>query len=289
MFVQALISGIAVGLIYALISVSMTVIYRASGVANFGHGDLVMAGAFCCYAITIGLGVPPVIGAVAAVVLLGTLGIFSSRSLLRPLRFGSHLSVALMVIAIGYLLRGVARYFWGRDVLAMPELMPLDPIIVGNYVVTANALVILVVIIALLFAALTLNYLTRVGMNVKALFQSEKGAMLVGINVRAYQDSAWALGAATAGIAGILIAPTTFLHPDLGVALLVKGFAAMALGGFGSFPGAVIGGVLLGTIELLLGVYVSTSLVEIAPYLAIILILVLFPNGLLGKNVITRI
>ena len=178
---------------------------------------------------------------------------------------------------------------WGREVLPMPSVFNFPPIFFGELVITADALIIFAAVGILLAAFFVLFYRSSAGRVMQALCQSERGAALVGINVRAFHGVMWGVGAALGAVGGVLLAPITLLHPGLGASFLIKGFAAMTLGGFGSFGGAVAGGLLLGLAEQLVGGYVSTKLIDITAYLVIILVLALRPNGLFGRAIAEKV
>jgi len=286
---QVLVSGIAQGALYALVALGMTIVYRATTIVNFGHGDLVMAGAFVVYCLVIYLAIPFVPAALLAALVLFFFGMVVQRGLMAPLLAGPHLSLAMMAIAIGYTLRGGARVFWGREVLPFPAVYPGEVFFVGDVVVAADDLIITGIVLLILCVLFVLFYLTPLGKVAQAVFQSQRGAALVGINVPRFHGSMWGTGALLAAVGGILIAPVTFLYPDMSAWVLIRGFAAMTLGGFGSFHGAVIGGLLLGVMELGVGTYVSTNLVEITSYLVIILVLLVRPAGLFGRQVVVRV
>jgi branched-chain amino acid transport system permease protein len=289
LFLQLIISGIAQGAIYALVGLSLTVVYRATTVVNFGHGDFVMAGAFVAYILVVLWGLPFLPAALAALALLFVLGLAIQRGFIEPIKAGPHIGFAMMSIAVGYVLRGIARAGWGREVLPMPRVFNLPPIFIGDLVLTGDAVVIIGVVVLFLTAFFVIFYGTRTGQIIQAVYQSERGAALVGINVRAFHGIMWGVGAAMGAIAGVLVAPITLLYPDLGANFLIRGFAAMTLGGFGSLWGAVAGGILLGISEQLLGAYVSTKLIDIAAYLVIIAVLILRPVGLFGKTAVVRV
>jgi branched-chain amino acid transport system permease protein len=282
-------SGLAQGAIYALVALSMCVVYRATTVVNFGHGDLVMAGAFVVYLAAVLAGLPFLAGALLAIVLLFALGVAIELGLIERIKAGPHIGFALMCIAFGYVLRGIARGFWGREVLPMPRVFDFPPILVGELVVTADALAIFGVVGVLLAVFFVLFYRTSAGRVMQAVCQSERGAALVGINVRAFHAMMWGTGAALGAAGGVLVAPITLLHPALGAVFLIKGFAAMTLGGFGSFSGAVVGALLLGVAEQWVGGYISTKLIDITAYLVIILVLALRPSGLFGRAIAERV
>jgi branched-chain amino acid transport system permease protein len=289
MFLQLTLSGVSQGAIYALIALSMTVVFRATTIVNFGHGDMVMCGAFVVYVLVLLLGMPFYPSALLAVALLFVLGVATQRGLIEPIKSGPHVGFAMMSIAIGYTLRGAARAGWGREVLPMPGVFDRPPIMLGDLVVTGDALIIIGTVAVLLAAFFLVFYGTRTGKLIQAVYQSERGAALIGVNVRAFHGMMWGTGAAMGAAAGVLVAPITLLHPDLGANFLIRGFAAMTLGGFGSLGGAVAGGLLLGVAEQLAGGYVSTKMIDITAYLLIILVLVIRPVGLFGRHALVRV
>jgi len=232
---------------------------------------------------------PFLVAAPAALVILFLGGVAIERWFIRPILNGPHLSLAMMAIAIGYVLRGAATILWGREILPFPHVYSDRAFLLGPVVASSSDAVVTGAV-ALLLAGLALTFvLTPLGKTAQAVFQSQKGAALVGIDVGAFQGGIWGLGAALAAVGGILIAPVTLLYPDMAASSLIRAFAAMTLGGFGSFPGAVFGALLLGVAELLVGFYGSSDLVEITPYLVIILVLLIRPSGLFGRRAVVRV
>ncbi len=288
MFLQLTLSGLAQGAIYALIALSLTVVYRATTIVNFGHGDFVMAGAFAVYVLVVYLGLPYVPAAVLAMLILFVMGIGVSRGFIDPIKAGPHIGFAMMSISLGYVLRGGARTLWGREVFPMPQVFDMEPILLGDLVVTGDALFICAIVAVLMTIFFLIFYRTTIGTVIQAVYQSERGATLIGVNVRAFHESMWGVGLAMGAMGGILIAPISLLHPDLGAAFLIRGFAAMTLGGFGSLGGAVVGGLLLGVAEQYFGAYINTALIDITAYLIIVAVLAVRPAGLFGKTVAVR-
>ena len=288
-FLQLTLSGLTQGAIYGLIALSLTVVYRATTVVNFGHGDFVMAGAFVVYVLVIYLGMSYLPAALLAVVILFCLGVGISRGFIDPIKSGPHIGFAMMSISLGYILRGGARTLWGREVFPMPRVFDTEPIFLGELVVTGDVLFICAIVGVLLTAFFVIFYRTTVGTLIQAVYQSERGATLIGVNVQAFHQSMWGVGLAMGAIGGILIAPISLLHPDLGATFLIRGFAAMTLGGFGSLGGAIVGGLLLGVAEQNLGFYVNSALIDITAYLVIVAVLVIRPAGLFGKTVTVRV
>lgn len=286
---QLVVSGISTGMLYALIALSMTVVYRATTLVNFGHGDMVTAGAYAALVFSVGLGLNFVVALLLAIAVLFLLGYLAQRTLLRPIASAPHLSLAMMALAIGYTLRGAARLEWGNETLNLPRPYPQDVFMLGHVVVTTDVLVISGFVLALLLILFVVFYLTPIGRLAQAVFQSPRGAALVGINLDAFNAIAWGVGAALGAVGGVLLAIIVPLTPDLGEWTLVQGFAAMTLGGFGSLGGAVVGGLLLGLLEKLLGFYVGSIFIDITGYLITIFVLLLRPQGLFGRRAIVRV
>ncbi|MGJ3259501.1 MAG: branched-chain amino acid ABC transporter permease [Rhodospirillales bacterium] len=286
---QLTVSGLSQGAIYALIALSLTVVFRATTVVNFGHGDFVLGGAFGVYVLVVLLGLPFLPSAIAAIALMFACGILISRGFIDPIKAGPHIGFAMMSISLGYIFRGTTRSIWGREVLPMPRVFDIPPIFIGDLVITGDAIVIGGTVAVLLAAFFIVFYNTSIGKVIQAVYQSERGATLIGINVKRFHDMMWGAGLAMGAVAGILIAPISLLHPDLGASFLIRGFAAMTLGGFGSLGGAVAGGLILGVTEQYAGAYLNTALIDITSYLVIIIVLVVRPSGLFGKRAVVRV
>ena len=289
MLPQLVVSGLAQGVVYALVALSMTMVYRATTVVNFGHGDLVMGGAFVVYVLVVYARLPYLAGGVLALGILFALGVAIQQGLMRRIMTGPHLAIAMMALAVGYGLRGGARLLWGREVLPFPRIFPDRAWAIGDVVVTSDNLIVSGTVLGLLAVLFVLFNVTRAGRLLQAVFQSQRGAALVGLNVNAVHRLMWGAGAALAALGGVLLAPITLLYPDMGVWVLVRGFAAMTLGGFGTLHGAVLGGLVLGVVELVLGAYVSTAFIDISAYVVVIAVLLLRPDGLFGRQVVVRV
>ena len=289
MLPQLVVSGLAQGVVYALIALSMTMVYRATTVVNFGHGDLVMGGAFVVYVLVVYAHLPYLLGGLLALAILFGLGMALHQGLMRRIMSGPHLAIAMMALAVGYALRGGARMLWGREVLPFPRIFPDRAWVLGDVVVTSDNLIVSGTVLGLMAVLFVLFNVTRTGRLLQAVFQSQRGAALVGLNVDAVHRLMWGAGAALAALGGVLLAPITLLYPDMGVWVLVRGFAAMTLGGFGTLHGAVLGGLVLGVVELVLGAYVSTAFIDISAYVVVIAVLLLRPDGLFGRQVVVRV
>ncbi len=289
MLAQLVVSGVAQGVLYALVALSMTMLYRATTVVNFGHGDLVMGGAFAVYVFVVYAHLPYLAGALIALAVLFGVGLAIHQGLMRRIMTGPHLAIAMMALAMGYALRGGARMLWGREVLPFPRIFPDRAWTIGDVVVTSDNLIVSGTVLGLMAVLVVLFNVTRLGRLLQAVFQSQRGAALIGLNVNAVHAIVWGAAAGLAALGGVLLAPITLLYPDMGVWVLVRGFAAMTLGGFGSLPGAVLGGLILGVMELVLGAYVSTAFIDISAYVIVIAVLLLRPDGLFGRQVVVRV
>jgi branched-chain amino acid transport system permease protein len=286
---QLVVSGIATGMLYALIALSMTLGYRATTVVNFGQGDMAMAGAYATLVFAAGSGLPIAPAFALAAALLFMFGLATQRLLMQRISDGPHLSLAMMALAIGYAVRGGARLEWGNDILKLARPYRAQTFLVGPVVVTMDDLVISGAVLLLLLVLFVIFKMTLVGKTIQAVFQSRRGAALVGINVHALQGVLWGGAAALGAVGGVMLAMIGPLTPDMGVWTLLRGFAAMTLGGFGSIHGAVIGGLVLGVMEKVLGFYVSTVFIDITAYMVTILVLLVRPQGLLGQRAMLRV
>src|SRR5690242_14622322 len=203
---QLVVSGISTGMLYGLIALSMTVVYRATTVVNFGHGDLVMAGAYAIFVFAAGYGLPFVPALLVAIAVLFLIGVVLNRFLMRPIMAGPHLSLAMMALAAGYALRGAARLEWGSETLHLQRPYEQVTFLFGQVVVTMDDLVITGVVLLLLLVFFVIFHLTPAGKIVQAVFQTQRGAALVGINVGAFHDTMWGVGSALAAVGGALLA-----------------------------------------------------------------------------------
>ncbi|MBO9355470.1 branched-chain amino acid ABC transporter permease [Bordetella petrii] len=289
MFAQLLLSGISQGSVYALVALGMTVVFRATGVVNFAHAEFFMMGAFTVYVLVQLAGLPFAAAAPLAIAILFLVGRLMERVLIRPIALSPHIILAMMTVAVSYLLRGIARVFWGREVLPMPPVFAFPPIEMGETIITAQDMIIVGLTVVLVAAFFLFFHGTRFGRTAQAASANPRGAALVGINVDALSGNMWGVAAALGAVAGILVAPITLLYPDMGGQTLIRAFAAMTLGGFGNLGGAIAGGLIMGVLEQLAGGYVSTALIDIFAFIVIIAVLIVRPHGLFGRQEVIRV
>jgi branched-chain amino acid transport system permease protein len=291
-----LVSGITTGSLYALVAMGLVVVYKATAVVNFAHGELFMLGGFFAYTLHVLLKIPYVPALALAVAGTLVVGLLTERIAYRPLMRAPAVSLVLAAVGFSFVLKGIAREVWGgySDYLPFPPLVRADPLALGlgplgDVLIVPQQLVVLgAALVCMTLFTLFFNF-TRAGKILQATAENAKAASLVGIRVQRVYAFTWGVGAAVAGTAAALMAPLTLIYPDVGAVLLVKAFASAVLGGFGSLPGAVLGGFSVGIIENLAGGYIHTSFQEVSAFVVIMVVLILRPTGLLGPRGVRRI
>lgn len=287
------IDGLSLGAIYALIALGYTMVYGIAKMLNFAHGDVIMVGAYMIYTMctltwTTG-GLPIWAGAliafVVAVVVCTLLGMTIEKVAYKPLRGASPLAALITAIGVSYLLQGVAQLIWGADQKTLAILDRLGNLHLGSYTIKWSSIITLVCG-AIIMVSLTLFVKkTRTGRAMLAVSEDKGAAQMMGINVNKIVSITFAIGSGLATFAALLYLPTTAISPTLGSMPGIKAFAAAVIGGIGSIPGAMLGGVLLGVIEVVCnsieGVASYTTAIEFA---VLIIILLVRPIGLLGKK-----
>jgi branched-chain amino acid transport system permease protein len=285
---QIIVSGIAIGCIYGLIALGFVLIYKATEAVNFAQGELMMLGAF--FALTTTMILPYWAGVAIAVVLMALLGMLVERSILRPILGQPTFTVLMVTVGFGYVARGVVTMIpgWGGDTHALAA--PYKGEIVRLYgLVFGMDQLVVIGTTAVLCAALFLFFrFTKVGIAMQASSQNQLAAYYVGIPVKRINSLIWAISALVAGIAGILLAPITFVYANMGF-IGLKAFPAAVVGGFGSVPGAIIGGLVIGVVEALAGRYLPEGFKDVAAYVVVLLMLMIRPNGLFGENLRKRV
>jgi branched-chain amino acid transport system permease protein len=286
-----LVSGLTTGSLYALVAMGLVVVYKATTVVNFAHGELFMIGGFFAYTFHVLLKLGYVVSLVLAVSATLVLGLVTERLAYRPLMRAPAISVVLAAVGFSFVLKGAARQIWGGlgDYMPFPPVVATPAITMGGLILVPQQLVVLAGALVCMGLFTAFFTATRTGKMMQATAENAKAARLVGIRVDRVYAFTWGVGAATAAAAAVLMAPLTFVYPDVGSPLLVKAFAAAVLGGFGSLPGAVLGGFSIGLIENLAGGYINTSFTDISAFLVIMLVLIVRPTGFFGPRAVRRI
>lgn len=285
---QFVFSGLTVGAIYALVALGFTLIYKASDIINFAQGEFVMLGGMMAvFAAQTGVALP--LAVIFAVVVTTVVGVALHRFAIETARGASPVALIMITIGASIFLRGVAQIVFDKQFHSLPPMFDANPIQFGGAVILPQSLVVLagatvIVIVLWLFIDRTM-----LGKAVIATAANRLAARLVGVDTRRIVDFSFAVSAAIGAIAGILITPIALTSYDVGTLLALKGFAAAMLGGIGSAPGAVVGGLLLGMIEALSAGYLSSNYKDAVAFLIILVVLVGMPQGLFGRAKIERV
>ncbi|MGE0751749.1 MAG: branched-chain amino acid ABC transporter permease [Variibacter sp.] len=291
LFSYLLMSGVTTGALYALVALGIVVVNKATGVINFAQGEFFMFAGFVAWTLHVQFGVNYPLSFLLAVAVGFILGAITDRIAFRPIAKSDIVSLVLATVGISFILKGLARTIWGgkADYLSFPPITSPDPIMVGPIMVIPQQLAVLAgtVVIMLIFAAFF--RLTRAGKMMQATADNARAALLVGIRTDHVYTLAFGTGAAIAGAAAVLTAPLTLLYPDIGFTFFLKGFAAAVLGGLTSLPGAVLGGLIVGIVESLAGGYIHSSVMELSPFVVIMIVLVFRPTGLLSFHKARRV
>lgn len=285
---QFLLSGLTVGAIYALVALGFSIIYNASHVINFAQGEFVMIGGMATASL-LGAGLPLAPAALGAVALAALIGMALARFAVQPARGASVVTLIIITIGAAILLRGLASIVWDKRIHALPAFSGDQPIDVAGATLAPQSLWV-VGVTALAVAALWGFFnRTLTGKAILAVSHNRLAAQLVGISVQRVLLVSFALSAVLGALAGILIGPITFTSWDVGLLLGLKGFAAAILGGMGSGPGAVVGGLVLGLLESLGAGYVSSAYKDAIAFIVMLAVLMLMPGGLLGGRATERV
>ena len=285
---QYLLAGLTVGAIYALVALGFSIIYNASHVINFAQGEFVMIGGMATVAL-VNSGLP--LPAAIAIAVLGAaaVGLALEKFAVEPARGASVVTLIIITIGAAILLRGLASIVWDKRIHALPAFSGEAPIAVAGATLAPQSLWVIGVTALIVFALWGFFNRTLTGKAILAVSHNRLAAQLMGISVRRVLLVSFALSAALGALAGILIAPITFTSWDVGVMLGLKGFAAAILGGLGSGPGAVLGGLVLGLLESLGAGYVSSAYKDAIAFIVMLAVLMLMPGGLLGGRAAERV
>ncbi len=282
---QIIISGVAQGCIYGLIALGFVLIYKATETVNFAQGELMMLGAFCGLGLMTMLGFPFWLAVIAAIAAMAVFGIAVERIVVRPILGQPAFSVVMLTIGIGYVARGLITMIptIGTETHTLPVPYKDQAWKLGALVLNVEQLVVIAAT-AVLSALLYLMFrYSKLGIAMQAASQNQLAAYYMGIPVKRLNGLVWGLAAAVAAVAGLLLAPITFVHANMGF-IGLKAFPAAVVGGFGSLPGAIVGGLVIGLVESLSGFYLPEGFKDVAAYVVVLVMLVVRPNGLFGEK-----
>jgi branched-chain amino acid transport system permease protein len=286
---QYTITGITVGSIYAMVAIGFNVIYNVTEAINFAQGEFVMLGGLVMVFLQVTLKIPVVFAFLLTIMVVTVAGILLDRLAIRPIREPSVLSMIIATIGAAFFIKGAAMFIWGKDPFDLPPFSGRNPITFWGAVIQPQSLWVVGFLVAVV-TVLTLFFdRTILGKALRACAVNPNASSLVGINVKYMILLSFALSAAIGAIGGIVITPISLMEYDRGAMLAVKGFAACVLGGMGSFPGAIIGGLVIGLIESLGAGLISSGYKDAFALLVLLFVLFLKPSGLLGSVEISKI
>jgi branched-chain amino acid transport system permease protein len=282
---QLLISGVAQGCIYGLIALGFVLIYKATETVSFAQGELMMLGAFIGLGFLTVLQFPFWVSVIAVIAAMALFGVLIERVVIRPILGQPAFSIVMLTIGVGYVLRGAITMIpgMGTDTHTLPLPYSGQIINIGTAVLAADQLVVIGVTALLCALLFVLFRYAKIGIAMQAASQNQLAAYYMGIPVKSINGLVWGLAAAVAAIAGILLAPSTFVHANMGF-IGLKAFPAAVVGGFGSLPGAIVGGLVIGLVESFSGFFLPEGFKDIAAYVVVLIMLMVKPNGLFGEK-----
>lgn len=286
-FLQQMINGLSLGSIYALIALGYTMVYGIIKLINFAHGDIYMLGAFTAFYATTFFHLNFFVALIIAMLLCGVLGVVIERIAYKPLRHATRITALITAMGVSYVLEYTMQYFAGSDVKTFPtDLLENTTFSLGGVRITMMQIYIFVITIILMVLLTYIVNKTKMGRAMRAVSVDEDAAKLMGINVDTTISFTFFLGSCLAGVAGVLVGVYyNSINPLMGMTPGLKAFIAAVFGGIGNIPGAMIGGLFIGIAETLVTAYGSSLYKDAIVYVILILVLILKPDGLLGKNV----
>ena len=287
-FLSFLINGVSLGSVYAIIALGYSMVYGIAKMLNFAHGDVIMIGAYVAFCAVQYLALPPLIAVVMAVAVCTVLGIVIEGLAYKPLRQASSLAVLITAIGMSYFLQNIALLLWGANPKSFPSLIGWGTLSLfgGQMRITSETMVTILANIVIMIALTLFTNRTKMGKAMRCVSEDKGAAELMGVNVNQTISLTFAIGSALAAVAGVLLCSSyPMLMPTTGSMPGIKAFTAAVFGGIGSIPGALIGGLLLGIIEILGRAYISTELSDAIVFAVLIVVLLVKPSGLLGKPV----
>jgi len=284
-FIQQLINGLSVGSVYALIALGYTMVYGIIKLINFAHGDIYMIGAFVSYFMFLDLELNIFVTLVLTMLVTAILGVIIEKVAYKPLRNSPRITALITAIAVSYLLQNIMIYVVGPEAKSFPQIIQNKQYTIGNVSIGQMEILLLGTSLVLMVLLQFIVQKTKMGKAMRAVSIDSKAAELMGINPNTIISFTFLLGSALAGAGGLLVGMYyNTINPMMGTAPGLKAFVAAVFGGIGVIPGAMVGGLLIGTIEVMISAYGNSMIRDAVVYFILILILLIRPSGLFGKS-----
>jgi len=288
MLMQQVVSGLAMGSIYALVAVGFVLIYKATEVINFAQGEFMMIGAFIAFTCINFFHIPFLIAIVITLAFMFVFGYVLERVVIRPLVGEAAIAIVLATIGLGIFIRSVAGMIWSYDTFQFQAGITDYPVRIASLSLSSVHLWIIGITLALVTFLYFFFSRTRMGISMEATSQNQLAAFLMGIGVKTVFSRIWAISAVVAAVGGILLTPIHFLNYNMGF-IGLRAFPAAVLGGFSSIPGAILGGVIIGVSEALAGVYLPSGFKDVFAWIILFVVLMIRPKGIFGIQERTRV
>ena len=290
MFFQQLINGMQTGSIFALIALGYTMVYGIAKMINFAHGDIIMVGGYSLYVLIQYVNMPTIPAVILTIIFCAVLGITIEKIAYKPLRKAPPLAVLITAIGISFFLQSLALLIFTASPKPFASIIDIPRIEIGGVVIKGMTIITIIVTTICMVLLTIFIRKTRLGRAMRAVSEDKQAAQLMGINVNRTISLTFAIGSALAAVAGILyLSQYESIKPTLGALPGIKAFVAAVLGGIGSIPGAMIGGLMLGVIESLSSGYISSEISDAIVFGVLVIVLLVKPSGLLGKNRIEKV
>ena len=288
MLLQVIFSGLATGSIYALVALGLALIYNTTEHVNFAQGEMSMVSAFIGFTFFSWLGFSLPLAILFTLILSALLGLIVERLVIRPAIRAPHFNIFIITLGLSIVMKSLSGFIWSHNDYPYPSIFPDKTITIGSATIDMIGLGNIGTTLLLMLILYGFFKYTRYGTAMRAVSESQNAALLMGVNVNQSFAVTWAISFLVAAVAGILMAPVIFLSTHMGV-VVINGFAAAILGGWGSIPGAIIGGLLLGVIDNVAPLYLPSQIKNIVPFLTIFIVLVIRPKGIMGVERFTKV
>ena len=288
MLLQVIFSGLSTGSIYALVALGLALIYNTTEHVNFAQGEMSMVSAFIGFTFFRMLGISLPIAFFLTLLISVLLGIIVERLVIRPAMRAPHFNIFIITLGLSIVMKSLAGFIWSHNDYPYPSIFPDKTITIGNATIDLIGLGNITTAVVLMLILYVFFMHTRYGAAMRAVSESQNAALLMGIDVKQSFAVTWAISFSVAAVAGMLMAPVVFLSTHMGI-VVINGFAGAILGGWGSIPGAIIGGMLLGVIDNVAPLYLPSQIKNVVPFVVIFIVLVIRPKGIMGVERFTKV